>query len=73
VAVLDKLPTALFQVSLTSANPDDEHTATAQSLVQELPDGTGFDPDLVGLFAGPLVVHAVRLVQTPGDARHLPS
>ena len=52
VAVLDKLPTALFQVSLTSANPDNEHTTTAQALVQELLDRTGFDPDLVGLFAG---------------------
>ena len=55
VAVLNKLPAALFQVSLTSANPDDEHTATAQGLVQELLDRTGFDPDLVGLFAGALV------------------
>ena len=55
VSVLNKLPTALFQVSLTSANPDDEHTATAQGLVQELLDRTGFDPDLVGLFAGALV------------------
>jgi menaquinone-dependent protoporphyrinogen oxidase len=54
-AVLNKLPAALFQVSLTSANPDDEHTATAQGLVQELLDRTGFDPDLVGLFAGALV------------------
>ncbi len=54
-AVLKKLPAALFQVSLTSANPDAEHTATAQGLVQELVDRTGFDPDLVGLFAGALV------------------
>lgn len=55
VAVLNKLPAALFQVSLTSVNPDDEHTATAQGLVQELLEQTGFDPDLVGLFAGALV------------------
>jgi menaquinone-dependent protoporphyrinogen oxidase len=55
VAVLNKLPAALFQVSLTSANPDEEHTTTAQGLVQELLDRTGFDPDLVGLFAGALV------------------
>jgi menaquinone-dependent protoporphyrinogen oxidase len=53
--VLNKLPSALFQVSLTSANPDTEHTATAQGLVQELLDRTEFDPDLVGLFAGALV------------------
>ena len=55
VAVLNKQPAALFQVSLTSANADDEHTATAQGLVQQLLDRTGFDPDLVGLFAGALV------------------
>ena len=55
VAVLNKVPAALFQVSLTSANPDDEHTANAQRLVQELLERTGFDPDLVGLFAGALV------------------
>jgi menaquinone-dependent protoporphyrinogen oxidase len=55
VAVLNKMPAALFQVSLTSANPDDEHTANAQRLVQELLDRTDFDPDLVGLFAGALV------------------
>ncbi len=55
VAVLNKVPAALFQVSLTSANPDAEHAATAQGLVQELLDRTGFDPDLVGLFAGALV------------------
>jgi menaquinone-dependent protoporphyrinogen oxidase len=55
VAVLNKLPAALFQVSLTSVNPDDEHTASAQGLVQELLEHTGFDPDLVGLFAGALV------------------
>ena len=46
---------ALFQVSLTSANPDDEHTATAQQLVHELLERTGFDPDVVGLFAGALL------------------
>ena len=55
VAVLNRLPAALFQVSLTSADPDAEHTATAQGLVQELLDRTKFDPDLVGLFAGALV------------------
>jgi menaquinone-dependent protoporphyrinogen oxidase len=48
-------PTALFQVSLTSANPDEEHTATAQGMVHELLERTGFNPDLVGLFAGALV------------------
>jgi menaquinone-dependent protoporphyrinogen oxidase len=48
-------PTALFQVSLTSANPDAEHTATAQRLIHDLEQRTGCDPDLVGLFAGALV------------------
>ena len=48
-------PTALFQVSLTSANPDVEHTATAQKLIHDLMERTGCDPDLVGLFAGALV------------------
>jgi menaquinone-dependent protoporphyrinogen oxidase len=55
VAVLNQAPAALFQVSLTSANADDEHSATAQRLLQDLLDRTQFDPDLVGLFAGALV------------------
>ncbi len=42
-------------MSLTSANPDDEHTVTAQGLVHELEERTGFDPAMVGLFAGALV------------------
>jgi menaquinone-dependent protoporphyrinogen oxidase len=52
---LTAMPTALFQVSLTSANPDDAHTATAHGMVQELLDDTGFDPDIVAMFAGALV------------------
>jgi len=55
VVALNSMPSALFQVCLTSANPDSEHSATAHSLVQELMDRTGFDPDAVGLFAGALV------------------
>jgi menaquinone-dependent protoporphyrinogen oxidase len=55
VATMDSMPSALFQVCLTSANPDAEHTATAHALVQELLDATGFDPDAVGLFAGALL------------------
>jgi menaquinone-dependent protoporphyrinogen oxidase len=54
-ATLNAMPAALFQVSLTSANPDEEHTATAHGLVEELLSRTGFDPDVVGLFAGALV------------------
>jgi menaquinone-dependent protoporphyrinogen oxidase len=52
---LEAVPTALFQVSLTSANEDAEHTETAHGLVQELLDSTGFDPDVVAMFAGALV------------------
>jgi menaquinone-dependent protoporphyrinogen oxidase len=52
---LDSMPSALFQVSLTSANPDEDHTAQAQQLVHELLDDTGFDPDLVAMFAGAVV------------------
>ena len=40
---------------MTSANPDAEHTATAQKLIHDLEARTGCDPDLVGLFAGALV------------------
>jgi menaquinone-dependent protoporphyrinogen oxidase len=55
VDALNSMPSALFQVCLTSANPDAEHTATAHELVQQLLDRTGFDPDAIGLFAGALV------------------
>jgi len=51
---LDGLPTALFQVSLSSANPDDEHTADAHHMVNQLLEQTTFDPDIVGMFAGRL-------------------
>ena len=51
---LDDMPWALFQVSLTSASDDEEHTATAHELVQGLIDTVGVEPDIVGLFAGAL-------------------
>jgi len=54
-AELNSKPSALFQVSLTSANSDAEHTATARHLAQELLDRTDFQPDSVALFAGALV------------------
>ena len=54
VEELQRMPTALFLVSMTSANPDDEHTATAYGMVDELLSETGFQPDTVGLFAGAL-------------------
>jgi menaquinone-dependent protoporphyrinogen oxidase len=53
-AALNAMPAALFQVSLTSANPEKEHTAAAQGLVHELLGKTGFEPDMVALFAGAL-------------------
>ena len=49
---LDRMPTALFQVSLTSDDP--EHDDEAHQLLQRLLDGTGLDPDIVGVFAGAL-------------------
>lgn len=53
-AALADRPTALFQVSLVSANPDAEHTAIAERLVDDLREKTGFEPDDVALFAGAL-------------------
>jgi menaquinone-dependent protoporphyrinogen oxidase len=51
---LDAMPTALFQVSLTSTNPDADHTAAARAMVDELEERTGYHPKLVALFAGAL-------------------
>lgn len=50
--VLNAEPSALFQVSLTSANPDERHTADARRMVDELVHRTGFSPRAVGMFAG---------------------
>lgn len=47
--------TALFQVSMSAAYPDDEHAAEAQRTLHQLLDDTGFDPDIVAVFAGALV------------------
>ena len=51
---LDRVPIALFQVSLTSAHDGPDEAAEAHRLLQQLLDGTGLDPDIVGLFAGAL-------------------
>ncbi|MDH3682890.1 MAG: protoporphyrinogen oxidase [Acidimicrobiia bacterium] len=51
---LSTVPIALFQVSLTSATDDEEHSTRAHELIQELVDETGLDPDIVGFFAGSL-------------------
>ena len=53
-ADLNKLPTGLFQVSLTSANPDDAHTMAARELIDRLLADTGYTPTLVAMFAGRL-------------------
>ena len=49
------MPTGLFQVSLTSAKTDEQSTAEARGYVDKLLDKTGFDPDMVGQFAGAVV------------------
>ena len=54
-AELERVPTALFQVSLTSASDDEAHNRTARELLAQLEEKTGFDPDIVGLFAGALM------------------
>ena len=51
-ADLNKLPTGLFQVSLTSTNPDEGHTMAANELVERLLTETGFTPTVVATFAG---------------------
>ncbi|MFC6976550.1 flavodoxin domain-containing protein [Halomicroarcula sp. GCM10025709] len=51
---LRSLPTAFFQVSLTSAVDDEQHRAEAARYVTEFTDGTGWHPDRVGLFGGAL-------------------
>ena len=48
------VPTAAFQVSLTSAVDDHEHAAEAATMMRDLLNAYGLVPDLVGLFAGAL-------------------
>lgn len=52
---LNVMPSALFQVSLTSANLDAEHADDANEMVMELLDRTGFEPDVIAMFAGALL------------------
>jgi len=52
-AALARLPSAFFQVSLSSA--DEEHDADARSYVDQFVEETGWHPDLVGLFGGALL------------------
>lgn len=53
-AELSVVPTALFQVCLTSAVHDEQHDATAARFVDELREATGVRPRVVGLFGGAL-------------------
>ncbi len=53
-AALRQVPVALFQVSLTSADRDPEHQATAGGYVEQLTSATGLEPRLVARFAGAL-------------------
>lgn len=48
------LPCAVFQVSMTSAGEDDEHTRLAHKYLADLLHEADIDPDIVGLFAGAL-------------------
>ncbi len=51
---LRALPTALFQVSLSSAVDDPERQAAAAAYVDELLEASGCDPDRIALFGGAL-------------------
>jgi menaquinone-dependent protoporphyrinogen oxidase len=51
---LTALPTALFQVCLTSADDDPEKTATAAGYLEDLQTSTGLKPALTASFAGAL-------------------
>lgn len=46
------MPSALFQVSFTSATQDEAHDRLSHDIAQKLIDKTGWEPDFVGLFAG---------------------
>ncbi|MFP4149742.1 MAG: flavodoxin domain-containing protein, partial [Nitriliruptoraceae bacterium] len=53
-AALTAVPTALFQVCLTSADDDPEHVATAAGYLDDLTAATGLQPALTASFAGAL-------------------
>jgi menaquinone-dependent protoporphyrinogen oxidase len=46
------MPNAFFSVSLTSANPDEKHTAQINEVIQTFVSKTHWQPELVGRFAG---------------------
>ena len=53
-ATLERIPTALFQVCLTSADRTPEKLAATGAYVAALTEATGCTPDLVARFAGAL-------------------
>lgn len=51
---LARLPSAFFQVSLSSAVDDPDRRGEAARYVDELLEATGFEPDRIALFGGAL-------------------
>ncbi|MFP4590734.1 MAG: flavodoxin domain-containing protein [Halobacteriales archaeon] len=51
---LSALPTAFFQVSLSSATDDPARRAEAAAYVERLLEATSYEPDRIGLFGGAL-------------------
>jgi menaquinone-dependent protoporphyrinogen oxidase len=51
---LQRVPVALFQVSMTSATHDAEHAAESERLLARLVDATGLRPAVTAAFAGAL-------------------
>jgi menaquinone-dependent protoporphyrinogen oxidase len=51
---LKSRPSGFFSVSLTAVKRDDEHLATAASLVDDFVRDTGWEPEVVGLIGGAL-------------------
>jgi len=51
---LERVPCALFDVSMTAAGDDEEHHRIADGFVQKFVDRTGVHPGLVAHFAGAL-------------------
>lgn len=52
--VLERRPTAFFQLSLSSAVDDEERRAEAAGYVEEFLEETGWKPDRIGVFGGAL-------------------
>lgn len=77
-AAVNAMPSALFQVSMTSAEHDDEHDRLAHKYVADLLHEAAIDPDVVGLFAGALAYTRYgwikrRVVQKIAKAEGLPT